>query len=230
MIRLRQVSKRYGGERATEHALMQVDLELAAGEHVALLGSSGSGKTTLLNIIGGLDRRYEGTVEVNGTDLAPMSDRALARLRARTAGFIFQHFGLLDHLSAAENVALAGAFDDDTSRTRAEASARARSLLERVGLAQKAEAMPPTLSGGQRQRVAIARALFNAPQLLLCDEPTGSLDTATSADIIRLLEALNAEGVTLLTVTHDARVAASARRTVRLEDGRIVEDTARVGS
>lgn len=227
MIRLRQVTKRYGTARADEPALVGIDLDIVAGEHVALLGPSGSGKTTLLNLIGGLDRAYEGTVSVNAIDLAPLSDAALARIRSSTIGFVFQHYGLLDHLSVVDNVTLPGAFGDDVARTRAESTARAMQLLERVGIAHKATALPPTLSGGQRQRVAVARALFNHPKLLLCDEPTGSLDTHTGAGVIRLLEALNAEGVTLVTVTHDARVASSARRVVRLEDGRVVEDAVR---
>jgi ABC-type lipoprotein export system ATPase subunit len=227
MIRLRQVTKRYGTARADEPALVGIDLDIVAGEHVALLGPSGSGKTTLLNLIGGLDRAYEGTVSVNAIDLAPLSDAALARIRSSTVGFVFQHYGLLDHLSVVDNVTLPGAFGDDVARTRVESTARAMQLLERVGIAHKATALPPTLSGGQRQRVAVARALFNHPKLLLCDEPTGSLDTHTGAGVIRLLEALNAEGVTLVTVTHDARVASSARRVVRLEDGRVVEDAVR---
>lgn len=227
MIRLRQVTKRYGTARADEQALVGIDLDIVAGEHVALLGPSGSGKTTLLNLIGGLDRAYEGTVSVNAIDLAPLSDGALARMRSATIGFVFQHYGLLDHLSVVDNVTLPGAFCDDVARTRAESTARAMQLLERVGIAHKAAALPPKLSGGQRQRVAVARALFNHPKLLLCDEPTGSLDTNTGASVIRLLEALNAEGVTLVTVTHDARVASSARRIVRLEDGRVVEDAVR---
>ncbi len=227
MIRLRQVTKRYGTARADEQALVGIDLDIVAGEHVALLGPSGSGKTTLLNLIGGLDRAYEGTVSVNAIDLAPLSNGALARMRSSTIGFVFQHYGLLDHLSVVDNVMLPGAFFDDVARTRAESTARAMQLLERVGIAHKAAALPPKLSGGQRQRVAVARALFNHPKLLLCDEPTGSLDTNTGASVIRLLEALNAEGVTLVTVTHDARVASSARRIVRLEDGRVVEDAVR---
>jgi putative ABC transport system ATP-binding protein len=221
------VTKRYGTARADEPALVGIDLDIVAGEHVALLGPSGSGKTTLLNLIGGLDRAYEGTVSVNAIDLAPLSDAALARIRSSTIGFVFQHYGLLDHLSVVDNVTLPGAFGDDVARTRVESTARAMQLLERVGIAHKATALPPTLSGGQRQRVAVARALFNHPKLLLCDEPTGSLDTHTGAGVIRLLEALNAEGVTLVTVTHDARVASSARRVVRLEDGRVVEDAVR---
>ena len=227
MIRLRQVTKRYGTARADEQALVGIDLDIVAGEHVALLGPSGSGKTTLLNLIGGLDRAYEGTVSVNAIDLAPLSDGALARMRSSTIGFVFQHYGLLDHLSVVDNVMLPGAFFDDVARTRAESTTRAMQLLERVGIAHKAADLPPKLSGGQRQRVAVARALFNHPKLLLCDEPTGSLDTNTGASVIRLLEALNAEGVTLVTVTHDARVASSARRIVRLEDGRVVEDAVR---
>ena len=227
MIRLRQVTKRYGTARADEQALVGIDLDIVAGEHVALLGPSGSGKTTLLNLIGGLDRAYEGTVSVNAIDLAPLSDGALARMRSSTIGFVFQHYGLLDHLSVVDNVMLPGAFFDDVARTRAESTTRAMQLLERVGIAHKAADLPPKLSGGQRQRVAVARARFNHPKLLLCDEPTGSLDTNTGASVIRLLEALNAEGVTLVTVTHDARVASSARRIVRLEDGRVVEDAVR---
>lgn len=223
MIRLRNVTKKYPGAGAGELALRGVDLEIAAGELVAIVGTSGSGKTTLLNLIGGLDRSYEGTVEVAGQDLAKLSDAKLSDFRNRSIGFVFQHFSLLDHLSARENVTLPASFVRGAMPVP-DPVARATESLTTMGLGHKLDERPNNLSGGQKQRVAIARALLFRPQLLLCDEPTGALDTQTGEQIIEAFKALNAEGYTVVIITHENRVSEAARRVVRIEDGRIVDD------
>lgn len=223
MIRLTDVHKSYPGTAATEQALRGVSLTIEAGELVAIIGTSGSGKTTLLNIIGGLDRAYSGKVEVLGHDLAALSDAALSDVRNREIGFVFQHFSLLDHLNAVENVVLPARFcrgkpPVDDPRSRAEQALRS------LGLGEKLHERPTSLSGGQKQRVAIARALLFEPRLLLCDEPTGSLDTVTGEQIIRTIQRLNAEGYTVVIITHETRVSDACRRIIRIEDGRIVDD------
>jgi putative ABC transport system ATP-binding protein len=225
MIRLTHVSRQYGrGEQAT-HALREVSIEVPDGAFVKVVGTSGSGKTTLLNIIGGLDTEYSGTAEVAGLNLRDRTDRELSRFRNRTVGFVFQHFHLLDHLDALQNVGLAAFFSDADVRRIAE---RAEDALVRVGLGDKLHQRPGQLSGGQKQRVAIARALFNRPRLILADEPTGNLDTRTGAQVIDLFQSLNREdGLTIVAVTHEDQLFRLAQRAVRLEDGRIVEDSAR---
>ena len=222
MVKLKDVSRKYGrGEEATE-ALRSVDLDIADGAFVKVVGTSGSGKTTLLNVIGGLDTAYSGTAEVAGRDLKTLSDRELSRFRNRTVGFVFQHFHLLDHLDALRNVALAGFFSDGDERRSLE---RAEEVLVRVGLGDKLTQRPGQLSGGQKQRVAIARALFNRPRLVLADEPTGNLDTRTGGQIIGLFQELTREdGLTVVAVTHEDQLFRQADRTVRLEDGRVAED------
>ena len=215
MIRLDSVEKQYGDQPV----LRGISLSVADGELLSLVGRSGSGKSTLLHIMGGLDRRYRGRATVLGHDLHALDDRALARFRNREVGFIFQAFNLLDHLTATENVKLPSYFnggpapDDDS---------RALAALARVGMGDKATARPSELSGGQKQRVAIARALFHQPKLLLCDEPTGNLDSETGQQIIELFRALNKDGLTLVIVTHEERVSSVASRVLRLEDGRLV--------
>ncbi|HEX2572250.1 MAG TPA: ABC transporter ATP-binding protein [Polyangia bacterium] len=221
VVALERVSKRFGAEQI----LRDVSLTVEAGEMIALMGRSGSGKSTLLHLVGGLDRTYEGTIRVLGQDLGALSDGALSALRNEQVGFVFQSFHLLDHLSVLENVALPALL----ARGRrvgelGEAPARAREALSRVGMLDKAEALPSRLSGGQKQRVAIARALFHRPRLILADEPTGNLDSETGQQIIDLFRELNAEGLTLFMVTHEERVSAAARRVVRIEDGRIAND------
>lgn len=206
--------------------LRGASLQVKQGELVALVGRSGSGKSTLLSILGGLDREYQGRVTLFGRDLATLSDGALSLLRNEHIGFVFQSFHLLDHLSALENVLLPNAFSavplpHDTAQKRA------LEALARVDLADRATARPPELSGGQKQRVALARALFFRPQLLLCDEPTGNLDVATGQRIIEMFAALNREGLTLLLVTHEPRVAAVARRVLRIEAGQVLPGDAR---
>jgi putative ABC transport system ATP-binding protein len=215
VIRLEGVEKRYG----TQPVLRGVSLSVADKELLSLVGRSGSGKSTLLSIMGGLDRRYSGQARVLGHDLHTLDDARLARFRNREVGFVFQAFNLLDHLTARENVSLPAYFADGPSTA---ADERARSALERVGMADKAESRPSELSGGQKQRVAIARALFHEPKLLLCDEPTGNLDSETGRQIIELFSQLNAGGLTLVIVTHEERVSSVASRVIRLEDGALV--------
>lgn len=220
MIRLEKVSKRYRNAAQGEHALCEVDLTIEDGELAAIVGTSGSGKTTLLNLIGGLDRGYTGRVEVDGKDLAHLSDGALAEFRNRHIGFVFQQFNLLDHMTTLENVMLPASFARETGF---DVEDRARKTLEKLGLGAKMAERPNNLSGGQKQRVAIARALLFEPRLLLCDEPTGSLDTKTGQQIIDLFQQLNGEGYTVVIITHESRVSEAARRVIRIEDGQIAD-------
>jgi putative ABC transport system ATP-binding protein len=206
------------------HALADLDLSIAAGEYVAVMGASGSGKSTLLNLLGLLDRPDAGTYRLEGRDVTTLSADEQARVRRERIGFVFQSFHLVPRLTAAENVALplmlAGV--DPAERAR-----RVGKALEDFGLAHRADHRPDQLSGGQRQRVAIARATIMQPAVILADEPTGNLDRATGEEVVRLLETLNASGVTLIMVTHDAALGAHARRRIVMEDGRkIADDTA----
>ncbi len=221
MIHSQSLSKSYGTGSAQTPVLRDVSLRFEDGEFVAIVGTSGSGKTTFLNIVGGLDRAYTGKVEVAGQDFASLSEKQLAALRNRHFGFVFQQFNLLEHLNALENIAMPAFFADEPIP---DPEKRARELLELVGLADKADAKPGELSGGQKQRVAVARALFRGPQVLLCDEPTGSLDRTTGLQILHLFEELNAKGITVLMVTHEEHIARLARRLVRFEDGAVVSD------
>ena len=222
MIRLENITRVYGRGVAATRALDDVNLEFPTGAFVTVVGTSGSGKTTLLNIVGGLDTGYSGVATVDGRDLKTMNDTALSTFRNQTVGFIFQHFNLLEHLSARQNVALPTFFSPTVAE---DALAKADQLLERVGLGDKLNSLPGQLSGGQKQRVAIARALFYSPRLMLCDEPTGNLDTTTGAQIISLFEQLNKDdGLTVLVVTHEEFLFKNASHSVRLEDGRPVDD------
>ena len=217
VIRLDDVTKTY--QAGAPPALIGVSMSVAAGEVVSVMGPSGSGKSTLLNLIAGLDRPTAGTVTVAGRRIGNLSESALARFRARHVGIIFQFFNLLDDLTVEDNVLLPAQL---AGASRRQARARAGELLARMGIEQHHDAYPARLSGGQRQRVAIARALVNSPELLLADEPTGALDTATGQEIGRMLRQLNAEGQTLVLVTHDPALAERyAARTVRLVDGQV---------
>jgi putative ABC transport system ATP-binding protein len=219
LYRLHGVSKRYRQGERTIHAVRDAELEIDAGEFLVVAGPSGSGKTTLLQLLGALDRPTEGEVLFEGRDLARLRDGELTRLRLGTIGFVFQQFNLIPTLTAAQNVEAALAPRGLGGRRRRE---RARSLLAAVGLELRGDHLPSQLSGGEQQRVAIARALANEPSVVLADEPTGNLDTATGEEIVELLRALSDErGQTVVLVTHDASVAAQAPRVVRMEDGRI---------
>ncbi|MDH6138180.1 putative ABC transport system ATP-binding protein [Kitasatospora sp. GP30] len=219
IIQIHEVSKTYGEGRP---ALAELTLEVRAGEALAVLGRSGSGKSTLLNLIAGLDKPSEGTVRVAGMRIDQLGEAALAKYRRDRIGMVFQFFNLLDDMTVHDNVVLPAQL---AGMPAAKAAARAAELLEQLGIDQHAKAFPGRLSGGQRQRVAVARALMNRPQLLLADEPTGALDSASAADVRALLAQLNASGQTLVLVTHDTSLAAScATRTIELLDGRIERD------
>jgi len=217
VIRLDGVTKAYQAGAAP--ALADVNMTVAAGEVVAVMGPSGSGKSTLLNLIAGLDRPSAGTITVAGRRIDRWGEGALARFRARHVGIIFQFFNLLDDLTVEDNVLLPAQL---AGASRRQARARARQLLERMGIEQHRNAYPARLSGGQRQRVAIARALVNSPELLLADEPTGAVDSATGQEIVALLRELNQGGQTMVLVTHDPALSERyAARTVALVDGRV---------
>jgi macrolide transport system ATP-binding/permease protein len=219
LLELRKVWKQYGSEPAV-HALVDVDLRLERGEWLAITGPSGAGKSTLLNVLGCLDRPTSGHYVIDGIDAASLTDRQRAALRSRRIGFVFQAFHLLPYRTVLENVMLAEVYRRQPSGGR---RARALATLERVGLGHRAEFLPGKLSGGERQRVAIARALLGAPALLLCDEPTGNLDSKSSAAILELFERLNRDGLTLVMVTHNEDVAGRAGRRVHMVDGSLTD-------
>jgi putative ABC transport system ATP-binding protein len=224
MIELRHISRLFqvGGE--TVHALDDVDITIESGEYVAVMGPSGSGKSTMLNILGLLDRPTAGTYLLDGTNTTDLDANAQARVRGEKVGFIFQTFHLVPRLTALENVELPMVL---ASRPGAERRARARELLTGVGLADRMDHRPDQLSGGQRQRVAIARAMVMKPALLLADEPTGNLDSASGKEVLDVLEKLNAVGLTLIVVTHDPLVGARARRRINMRDGKVLDDVRR---
>ncbi|NNN30446.1 ABC transporter ATP-binding protein [Streptomyces sp. S3(2020)] len=222
MVRVENVHKSFGRGAGVVHALRGVSLEVPRGELVALKGRSGSGKTTLLNIVGGLDAPDEGHIEVDGRDLAGLDEDGLLALRRDSIGFVFQSFGLIPILTAAENVGVPMRLRRAEARAREE---RVELLLSLVGLADHAAQRPTELSGGQQQRVAIARALANSPSLLIADEPTGQLDAETGHAVMELLRAVvRSENVTALVATHDATLLDLADRVLELRDGEIVED------
>jgi putative ABC transport system ATP-binding protein len=221
LIRLRAVDKDYRMGHQQVAALRDVTLDIAEGEFVAIMGASGSGKSTLMNLLGCLDQPSRGEVWLDGQDVARLGADALAHLRNRLIGFVFQQFNLLPRTSALENVALPLLY---AGVRRAERLERARAALERVGLAERLQHTPAELSGGQQQRVAIARALINRPRLILADEPTGALDTQTGDAIMALLAELNGQGITVVLVTHEHDVAGWARRRLTFRDGRLIAD------
>ncbi|PZG21384.1 ABC transporter ATP-binding protein [Nonomuraea aridisoli] len=227
VVRVRGLVKEHGQGQSRVRAVDAVDLEVPQGQTLAVMGPSGCGKSTLLHLLGGLERPTDGEVWLAGRRVDTLTERALARLRRRSIGFVFQAFHLVEELSAAENVELPALL---AGCSRREARRRAGDLLERVGLTARARHLPSELSGGQRQRVAIARALVNEPLVVLADEPTGNLDTAATLDVLRIFEDLRAEGQTLVIVTHDERVAASADRLVSMRDGMFVDDTRLAGT
>lgn len=221
MIQIEDLTKTYVMGEETVTALDGVSLSIARGESIAIIGPSGSGKSTLMNILGGLDRPSRGRYRFEGDEVARFSDDQLADFRNRRIGFVFQSFQLLPRLSALQNVELPMVYAGAAPRARRE---RAAELLERVGLGSRIGHRPNQLSGGQQQRVAIARSLANQPDLLLADEPTGALDSATGVEVLGLFQKLNTEGLTVVLVTHDRGVADAARRRIAFRDGRVTED------
>ena len=224
MIELSQITKSYTTGSQALQVLKGVDMRVDAGEMVAIMGSSGSGKSTLLNILGLLDAYDGGTYALDGKDMAGLTERRAAELRREMLGFVFQSFNLINFKSAAENVALPLYYQ---KVPRKERTRRSHELLERVGLLDWADLLPSQMSGGQKQRVAIARALAAKPSVILADEPTGALDSTTSTDVMALLKELNAEGMTMVVVTHESDIASACGRTIRLKDG-LVEFAAHV--
>jgi putative ABC transport system ATP-binding protein len=217
MIHLQSLSKTYETPAGAFEALRGIDLDIEAGEFVAIVGKSGSGKSTLLNMVGGIDRPSSGSLTVSGASIANLTHNELAMWRGRTVGFVFQFFQLLPTLTVAENVMLP--MDFCGMLPGSQRRKRAMDLLDRVAVADQADKLPSALSGGQQQRVAIARALANDPPVILADEPTGNLDSETSTAIFKLFGELSSEGKTLLVVTHDREAAASVSRTVTIADG-----------
>jgi putative ABC transport system ATP-binding protein len=222
LLSARGLRREYGAGDARISAVNGVDLDVVAGETVAVMGPSGCGKSTLLHLLGGLERPSSGEIQLAGRRVDGLSEKALARLRRTSVGFVFQAFHLVEELTAAENVELPALLAGKSPRA---ARARAAELLEEVGLTDRARHLPSALSGGQRQRVAIARALSNEPEIVLADEPTGNLDSVSTLDVLRLLDSLRVEGQTLVIVTHDERIAATADRLISMRDGSFVEET-----
>jgi len=226
VLRASGLRKEYGKGAGLVRAVDTVDLDVAAGETVAVMGPSGCGKSTLLHLLGGLDRASGGEVWLAGRRIDDLGERALARMRRTDVGFVFQAFHLMEELTAVENVEIAALVAGRSPRA---ARNRAVDLLEQVGLGDRVSFLPVALSGGQRQRVAVARALANEPLVVLADEPTGNLDSAATLDVLRLFESLHEAGQTLVVVTHDARIAATADRLVTMRDGAFVDDTRLTG-
>jgi putative ABC transport system ATP-binding protein len=226
-IEARHLVKTYGIGEQLVHALNDVTLEIQRGEFVAIVGASGSGKSTFMNMIGCLDQPTTGSCLIAGEDIATLDSNALANLRNRRIGFVFQQFNLLARTSALENVALPLLYareGDLAGLTKQDRLEHAKKRLEQVGLGERLSNTPAQLSGGQQQRVAIARALVNDPDLILADEPTGALDSKTSAEVMDLLTRLNQQGITVVVVTHEHDVAAYANRTITFKDGRVLSD------
>lgn len=226
LLNARGVRKEYGKGDALVRAVADVDLDVATGETVAIMGPSGCGKSTLLHLLGGLDHPTAGEIELAGRRVDQLSERGLARLRRDAVGFVFQAFHLMDELTAVENVELPALLAGRSPRA---ARRKALELLDRTGLADRRNFLPSALSGGQRQRVAVARALANEPLIVLADEPTGNLDSAATLEVLRLFDDLHQAGQTLVIVTHDSRIAATADRMISMRDGEFTDETRLTG-
>jgi putative ABC transport system ATP-binding protein len=221
IVRARGLRKEYGSGAGLVRAVDEVDLEIVPGEALAIMGPSGCGKSTLLHLLGGLDRPSAGELWLEGRRIDRLSERGLAQFRRHEVGIVFQAFHLMDELTAQENVELPALL---AGRSPRQARQRARELLDQVGLSDRVGHLPSALSGGQRQRVAIARALANDPRIVLADEPTGNLDSAATLEVLRLFEGLHTAGLTLVVVTHDERIAATADRMISMRDGAFVDE------
>ena len=226
VLRARGLRKEYGKAAGLVRAVDGVSLDVYAGQTLAVMGPSGCGKSTLLHLLGGLDRPTDGELQLAGQRIDQLGERALARLRRNAIGFVFQAFHLMDELTAVENVELPALLAGRSPRA---ARQRASGLLEQVGLADRASFLPSALSGGQRQRVAVARALANDPLVVLADEPTGNLDSEATLEVLRLFDSLHEAGQTLVIVTHDSRIAATADRLISMRDGAFVDETRLTG-
>jgi ABC-type lipoprotein export system ATPase subunit len=226
VLQARGLRKEYGKGEGLVRAVDGIDLDVGAGETVAIMGPSGCGKSTLLHLLGGLDRPSGGEVLLHGRRIDDSSEKALARLRRTEVSYVFQSFHLMEELTAVENVELSALLAGRSPRA---ARRRAEQLLDQLGLAGRSRFLPAALSGGQRQRVAVARALSNEPTVVLADEPTGNLDSAATLDVLRLFEQLHESGQTLVIVTHDARIAATADRMFSMRDGVLVDETRLTG-
>jgi putative ABC transport system ATP-binding protein len=226
LLAARGLRKEYGKGDGLVRAVRDIDLDVANGETVAVMGPSGCGKSTLLHLLGGLDRPSAGQIRLAGQRLDQLGERGLARMRRDVVGFVFQAFHLMDELTAVENVELPALL---AGRSPRKARTKALDLLERTGLADRARFLPSALSGGQRQRVAIARALANDPLIVLADEPTGNLDSAATLEVLRLFDDLHEAGQTLVIVTHDSRIAATADRLITMRDGEFTDETRLTG-
>jgi ABC-type lipoprotein export system ATPase subunit len=226
VLRARGLRKEYGKGEGLVRAVDGVDLDISAGETVAIMGPSGCGKSTLLHLLGGLDRPSGGEVSLNGRRIDNLSEKALARMRRTDLSYVFQSFHLMEELTAVENVELSALLAGRSPRA---ARRRAEGLLDQLGIADRARFLPSALSGGQRQRVAVARALSNEPSVVLADEPTGNLDSAATMEVLQLFQELHEAGQTLVVVTHDARIAATADRMFSMRDGALVDETQLTG-
>ncbi|MCS7479183.1 ABC transporter ATP-binding protein [Umezawaea endophytica] len=226
VLHARALRKEYGKGEGLVRAVDGVDLDIRAGETVAIMGPSGCGKSTLLHLLGGLDRPSGGEVLLNGRRIDNLSEKALARMRRTDVSYVFQSFHLMEELTAVENVELSALLAGCSPRT---ARRRAEELLDQLGLAGRSKFLPSALSGGQRQRVAVARALSNEPLVVLADEPTGNLDSAATLDVLQLFDELHEYGQTLVIVTHDARIAATADRMFSMRDGVLIDETRLTG-
>ena len=226
VLSARGLGKDHGDGATLVRAVKEVDLDIGTGEAVAIVGPSGCGKSSLLYLLGGLERPTTGTISLDGDQMDGRSEADLARLRRSAIGFVFQAFELIDELTAVENIELPALLARNPPRT---ARRRALGLLEQVGLAERADHLPSELSGGQRQRVAVARAVVNEPRIVLADEPTGNLDSVAAADVLRLFEELKLGGLTLVIVTHDSRIAATADRLISMRDGAFVDEARLAG-
>ena len=227
LISTRDLRKSYDLGSVEVHALRGVSMEIGAGEYLAIMGPSGSGKSTLMHILGCLDSPSSGSYVLNGSEVAGLASRELARVRNKQIGFVFQNFNLLPRIDLVSNVSLPLVYHG--SMSKADRTRKASEQLERLGLGHRLKHRPNELSGGERQRAAIARALVNEPSILLADEPTGNLDQKTGREIMSILDELHSGGRTVVLVTHDANVAEHARRTVRIEDGAVAEDKSNGG-